>query len=159
MRWVPLILLVWVGAGSLLKAQDMIDINDLLEGLEDESVVQTDFWQILQSLEESPLNVNRANLRELLQIPFLTEEMARSLIDYRREYGKFTTPAELLNIPLFNEELVNAISPYIRFSSVKYVPRIRYRTQLATLLHQRRGDVEGRYADRWQLYQFCADSG
>ena len=153
MRWVPLILLVWVGAGSLLKAQDMIDINDLLEGLEDESVVQTDFWQILQSLEESPLNVNRANLRELLQIPFLTEEMARSLIDYRREYGKFTTPAELLNIPLFNEELVNAISPYIRFSSVKYVPRIRYRTQLATLLHQRRGDVEGRYADRWQLYQ------
>jgi hypothetical protein len=153
MRWLPLILWIWIGAGSPFFAQDVINIDDLLEGLEDESVGQTDFWQILQTLEESPLNVNRAGLRELLQIPFLTEEMARSLVTYRREHGDFATPAELLDIPHFNEELVTAILPYIRFSAAQNSPRIRYRTQSATLLHQRRGDIEQRYADRWQLYQ------
>jgi hypothetical protein len=153
MRWLPLILWIWIGAGSPLFAQDVINIDDLLEGLEDESVGQTDFWQILQTLEEAPLNVNRAGLRELLQIPFLTEEMARSLVTYRREHGDFSTPAELLDIPHFNEELVTAILPYIRFSAAKNSPRIRYRTQSSTLLHQRRGDIEQRYADRWQLYQ------
>ena len=148
-----LLLLILLGMNLPILAQNEVDISDLLEGLESESIGQTDFWQILQDLQDHPLNVNTATAQELLRIPFISESVAREMVRYRRENGKFADAAALLAVSGVTDELLAAIVPYIRFRNERQLPVVDYRTQTGGFLHERRGDVEGQYTGRWQLYQ------
>ena len=133
--------------------QENQQVTDLLESLENEDVGQIDFLQVLRDLQDQPINVNTATVRELLKIPFLNEETAREIIGYRREHGKFAGGKDLLEIQNFSRELLDAIEPYIRFQTLHALPTLDYRTQISRALHNIRGFEERRYQNQWHLYQ------
>ncbi len=134
-------------------SQENQQVTDLLESLENEEVGQIDFLQVLRDLEDQPININTATVRELLRIPFLNEETARDIVRYRREHGKFAAGKELLELQDFSEELLDAIAPYIRFQTFRPLPTLDYRTQAGRILHNNRGFEEQRYQNRLYLYQ------
>ena len=45
-----------------------------------------------------PVDLNRATLKDLIQIPSLGETMAKRILDYRRQKGSFRNINELKNI-------------------------------------------------------------
>ncbi len=45
-----------------------------------------------------PIDLNKADLRELTALPGIGETLARRILDYRSQYGPFSRPEELLNV-------------------------------------------------------------
>lgn len=48
---------------------------------------------------ESPININKASIKELMQLPHIGEKRAMSIIEYRKAHGSFKTTSELSSIP------------------------------------------------------------
>jgi competence ComEA-like helix-hairpin-helix protein len=48
---------------------------------------------------ESPININKASIKELMQLPHIGEKHALSIIEYRKTHGSFKTTSELRRIP------------------------------------------------------------
>jgi competence ComEA-like helix-hairpin-helix protein len=48
---------------------------------------------------ESPININKASIKELMQLPHIGEKCAMSIIEYRKTHGSFKTTSELRRIP------------------------------------------------------------
>ena len=64
---------------------------------------------------ELRVNVNTADINELTLLPGIGESRARDIIEYRTEYGKFTSPEDLLKIRGIGENTLEGILPYIVF--------------------------------------------
>ena len=48
---------------------------------------------------KSPININEASIKELMQLPHIGEKLAMSIIEYRRTHGSFKTVSELRGMP------------------------------------------------------------
>lgn len=60
-----------------------------------------------------PLNINSAELWELMCLPGIGEIYAQRIIDYRETHGDFRTVEELLNVTGIGEKRLEAILDYI----------------------------------------------
>jgi competence ComEA-like helix-hairpin-helix protein len=47
----------------------------------------------------SPINLNKASMKELMQLPHIGQKRAMSIIEYRRTHGSFQATSELRRIP------------------------------------------------------------
>ncbi|MDX2304113.1 MAG: helix-hairpin-helix domain-containing protein [Microscillaceae bacterium] len=59
------------------------------------------------------ININRAELAELKQHPYLSDAIARAIVNYRKQHGDFTSVEELLKIKIINSEILHKIAPYL----------------------------------------------
>lgn len=134
-------------------AQEVISPETLLENLESEDLGETDFLQILKDLEDHPIEINSASIKELLRIPFLNTNSARSIISYRNQNGKFKQRDDLLLIPGISDELINAILPYILFEKRNKESFLDYRVQVGEDLHSIRGYEDNQYENPLYFYQ------
>ncbi len=142
--------------GGNLSAQEAISPENLLEGLVSENSLQVDYLQRLQDLESTPVDVNRADVAMLLQIPFLNYQIARKIVKQRREKGTYRDAEHLREVLGVSEELISTILPYISFQTRKKKPLIDYRLQLGRPLHTIAGyeiaDDARRYGNPYHLY-------
>jgi hypothetical protein len=142
---------------GLLHAQEVPQYESILESFETEENTQIDFLEILQDLEHNPINVNSATIRDLLRIPFLNQQIAREIIHYRNQHGRFEKAIDLLHVEEMSEELLSAISPLIVFEPVRRPPVVEYRIQMGRPLHTIRGYNEppdqNHYENPYHLYQ------
>lgn len=58
------------------------------------------------------VNLNTANLKELLSVPNVTEKRAANIIIYREQYGLFKSVDELINVKYIGEVVFEKISKY-----------------------------------------------
>ncbi len=144
------IVFLWI---SISFSQEKEILEDFLENFQDGDLNQTDFLEILKDLEDHPIDVNSASVKELLQIPFLNQHIARQIVRYRNRNGNYSGAADLLTLPEITEELLAALSPYIRFQTPRQLPSFDYRFQTAHPLHSIRGFEENRYGNPVYLYQ------
>jgi hypothetical protein len=139
-----------------LHAQEIPQYEDILESFETEENTQIDFLEILQHLEDNPINVNSATIRELLRIPFLNQQLAREIVHHRNRNGGYKNETDLLNVEGLSEELLSAISPLIVFKPIRRNPVVDYRVQLGRPLHTIRGYDEppdrNHYKNPYYLY-------
>ncbi|HEX2865618.1 MAG TPA: helix-hairpin-helix domain-containing protein [Ignavibacteriales bacterium] len=70
----------------------------------------------LESLSAHPVDINTAALEELLAIPFLNYQDAKSIIDYRNKSGRFFSTNEIRQIRELPNSLINNILPYLTAS-------------------------------------------
>jgi competence protein ComEA len=58
---------------------------------------------------QTRVNVNTAELDELITVDGIDEEMAVAIIEFREDYGAFGALDELLDLPEFDEALLEDI--------------------------------------------------
>lgn len=155
-RWAGIV--ISLGATLLYSQQETpeessqeIVYERILEAYESEEIGQTDFLQVLKDLENDPIDINAATIRELLRIPFLDQEMARQIVRFRNQNGRYQNQRDLLAIPGMTEELLLAIWPLVRLRSAPASsPLVDYRVQLGRSLHTVRGYEGPRGANFYQ---------
>lgn len=60
-----------------------------------------------------PVNINTADVQALDGLPGIGPVLAQRIVDYRNEYGPFTTPEEIGNVPGIGEKKLAAILDFI----------------------------------------------
>ncbi len=117
-------------------------IIDLAEG-EDYS----DWLEYLWELKEKPLNLNQASFNELNQIPFLTPQIIRNIVKYRRANGQINNLSELKNITGINQELLDAIEQFVTIQELASKPKFIYQFQSRIESPKKEGYLKDYYSN------------
>ncbi len=126
---VMLFLVIESGSLYLLSGQEA-DILQNLEILDNPELADDAEWlERLWELRESPLNLNKVTLSDLLQIPFLNRISARIILKYREEHKLFSDSRELFDIQGLPEETATAIMPFVTAKPVSPPNSYIYRLQ------------------------------
>ncbi len=56
-----------------------------------------------------PINLNKASINELMQLPHIGEKLAITIIEYRKTHGGFKTTSELMRVPGIGQEMLRDI--------------------------------------------------
>ena len=59
------------------------------------------------------ININSATFKSILKHPYFDYEMTKTLVDKRREVGKFESLEEVMKINRTFDSLFNKIVPYL----------------------------------------------
>lgn len=78
-----------------------------------ETLATTEKETSAQSLH---ININTADKTELQQLPGIGESKAAAIVEYRLEYGNFSSIEEIMKVTGIGEGLFSAISEYIYVS-------------------------------------------
>ena len=78
--------------------------------LPDKAVIEDETTDLL-------ININTASKTELTLLPGIGESRAQDIINYRNEYGRFTSAEDLLKIKGIGEATLEKLRPYIVFDN------------------------------------------
>ena len=78
--------------------------------LPDKAVIEDETSDLL-------ININTASKTELTLLPGIGESRAQDIINYRNEYGRFTSAEDLLKIKGIGEATLEKLRPYIVFDN------------------------------------------
>ena len=92
--------------------------RDIERAIEDFDAEDTDrdleqLVEFLQELAANPININRAPIDDLLQIPGLNFRLAQEIVNYRRDIKPFESVDELSQVRGIGPVTVNRIRPYV----------------------------------------------
>lgn len=62
---------------------------------------------------EFPVNINTAPAEDLTALPGIGETRARSIVEWRREHGRFQSVTDLLQVPGIGEATLEGLLDYI----------------------------------------------
>ena len=75
-------------------------------------------------LGEKKIHLNIASEDQLMKIEGMTEDLAKSVVEYREKSGFFKNPEDLLNVPGITQEVYKKINPKMGTEGDLYtVPR------------------------------------
>lgn len=66
-----------------------------------------------ESPELRKLNINKAEEADLNQHPYISRDLARSIVNYRVQHGKFASPEDLMQLVNMTAEVYGKLTPYI----------------------------------------------
>ena len=84
-----------------LSAELSTDVSRISVQMEDGTVIHV------------PVNINTADLSELMTLPYIDEANASAIIEYRESYGDFVSVKELISVNGIGEALLEKLTPYI----------------------------------------------
>lgn len=95
---------------TLSQTQDMLtrQIEDLDDVNEDSDILD-DMDQLLAN----PININKGTIEDLQEIPGVDAIIAKEIILYRTNNGKFESITDLQKIPIISLQLYQQIVPYV----------------------------------------------
>ena len=88
-------------------------INYVLQGNKDEEVNIEELTEQCRLILKNPLNINSSGEKELTQIPILSGEQAKQIIEYRTQNGAIVSIYELKHIG-FSPTLLEVLNPYFK---------------------------------------------
>ena len=62
-----------------------------------------------------PVNVNRAGIEELINLPGIGPKLAKRIVEYRAKFGPFKKPEDLLEVKGIGPKKLQKMRPYLRF--------------------------------------------
>lgn len=71
-----------------------------------------------EKIQGKTVNINTATVEELEQVPLITTELARAIVDYREEVGDFQFIEELLLVEGFNRKLFRRVQGFFILEGV-----------------------------------------
>lgn len=81
---------------------------------EENEITQFESTESLKENKKSTININKANSEELQELSGIGESTATSIIEYRKENGKFNTIEEIMNVPGIGENKFENIKEKIK---------------------------------------------
>jgi hypothetical protein len=112
----------------------------------------------LEYLEKNPLDINRAGVEDLAQIPFLSVNLCIRIVEYRTAHGSFRSLDDLSQINGIDPTLIDIVRPYVAIGFKKIeLKKITARVRVATGLPAEEGSSEyhtkmGIVLDEYRLY-------
>ncbi|TVR17029.1 MAG: helix-hairpin-helix domain-containing protein [Balneolaceae bacterium] len=105
----------------LAQEQDTTRVQverDLERAIEDIDPEESDLdleelIEFLENLANNPMNVNRATVDDLMQIPGLNFRLAQNIVRYRTEQAPFTSVEDLGNVSGIGPATLGRIRPYV----------------------------------------------
>lgn len=95
------------------------DLEKLLEQIDAEEA-GTDPEQLIENLHQiiaNPLNINRSELDDLLEIPFMSLTIAKNILEFRTENGVFTSVSDLVHVPGIGNKTLENLRPFLTVGS------------------------------------------
>ncbi len=72
-----------------------------------------------QVLKGKTVNINKATAEDLIKnVPLITPELARRIVQYRKDNGDYQTLEELLQVEGFNRELLRKIKTFLLLEGI-----------------------------------------
>ena len=62
---------------------------------------------------KGPVNINKASINELMQLPNIGEKRAIAIIEYRKTHGGFKTTSELMRVPSIGLKILKDIEDLV----------------------------------------------
>lgn len=75
------------------------DVVEMVSECMDEAVMEEDMMEELYETFRNPIDINRATEEQLKQLPFLTDEQAKDILDYIAKNGEMQTLGEMMMVP------------------------------------------------------------
>ncbi len=102
-----------------VRTQVREQLEKAFEELEDEDgAMGEDLIQFLEDLAANPINLNSANMDDLLQIPGVNLKIADAILKYRRK-KPFEQKAELLKVNGIGDATYQRMSPYVTIGGME----------------------------------------
>jgi competence protein ComEA len=86
----------WIDSANFAKAKDHLDQH--YQAYKEERAKARGL--------KGPVNINKASINELVQLPNIGEKLAIAIIEYRKTYGGFKTTSELMRVPGIGPKIV-----------------------------------------------------
>ncbi|MBC7188058.1 MAG: helix-hairpin-helix domain-containing protein [Calditrichaeota bacterium] len=80
---------------------------------EEEGSDSSELAEILADLRARPLDINRATVAELQQLPWISPLLAAKIVAFRRLRGRIQNIEELLEVPEIDDALLETIAEYL----------------------------------------------
>ncbi|MBN1301086.1 MAG: helix-hairpin-helix domain-containing protein [Melioribacteraceae bacterium] len=81
--------------------------------------------ELLESLHNSPVDINNSSPEELLVIPFMDINSARNIIAFREQNGRFFSKSELYMINGLDKSIVKLMLPFVTTLQKEMIPDVR----------------------------------
>lgn len=82
-------------------------------GLPDSTLQKIEEKLIFDSAHLITLNLNTTSVEELAAHPYIDWNLAKAIVNFRKQHGAFQSKEDLRNIYLFNDSLIHKIFPYL----------------------------------------------
>ncbi|MDZ7718087.1 MAG: helix-hairpin-helix domain-containing protein [Balneolaceae bacterium] len=98
-----------------VRTQIERDLEEAIEEIdpEESDLDLEELVEFLESLANNPININRASVDDLMQIPGLNFRLAQGIVQYRSNQVPFSTVDDLTNVPGIGPATLSRIRPYI----------------------------------------------
>ncbi len=93
----------WIDPANFARAKDHLDQHYLVYKQERAEA---------RGLK-NPININKASINELMQLPHIGEKRAIGIIEYRKTHGGFKTTSELMHVPGIGQKMLRDIEDLI----------------------------------------------
>ncbi len=123
--------------------QDLERILDEFEPVEADAVPEEQIQRIFD-LAANPLNINRAGVEELMQVPGMTRTIASAIVAYRNEVKPFESTDELTRVRGIGTVRRNRFQPYLTVGTPQEMRRDVW-LQPRTWVYNGRAELTGRY--------------
>ncbi len=142
-------------SGNLLFAQE--DTTEILNDkifrlLEDasENIEDGDFYSIIEKYLQNPIDINKASLNDLLQLPFLNPNDAKMIIKARNKKKGFKNIYELKQIKNLHPDLISLLTPFIKITKPEKESKpvdfaLQFCSRFISDLQTREGYKNGKY--------------
>ena len=93
-----------------------LEAEDALENILQEPTGEVDnsnLYEIVEQLIRNPLDLNKSDADDLMQIPQVDLEIAKLILNHRKKYGVFFSVEELHSIQGLGKDLANQIIPFV----------------------------------------------
>ena len=67
------------------------------------------------TIYDGRVNINTATVEELMQVPYMTAELAKTVIDFRNSNGPFSSTNDLLNVEGMDKKDLEKMKNYLKF--------------------------------------------
>jgi len=135
-------------------------IQDILE--ESSIDIEDDYlYDLLEELQDNPINLNTSDINTLLTIPFLDLNSAQAILKYRERFGKFFSTKELFAVEGLDRNVAQALQPFTTTEEITTKPLIdlsgislELRSRFVKDLQDRKGYMDGSYlGSEYKSYQ------
>ena len=161
-KFIPIFLLLLIN--TFAQTDSTLTSEQLIQDLLEESSIDLEddyLYDLLENLEDNPVNLNTADINTLLTIPFLDLNSAQNILDYKKQYGKFFSTKELFAVKGLDNSIARALQLFTVVSEVEEKPfidlsglSVEVRSRFVKDLQDRKGYMDGSYlGNDYKSYQ------
>lgn len=164
-RLLSTIFIIMVPLCVILPQADTVQSqeDEIIRSLLEESGDETDRSGLIDKIEgltSNPIDLNKASITDLMEIPGINLLTANKIIEYRNKYGKFFSTAELYSVEGLDDKTIKRIILFTTINDEKDVPNnypekysLQFRNRVASDLQERDGFIRNKfYGNRLKTY-------